>query len=181
MVNNRKAIKKVLVLTAWLLVIGGLTTLLIAANRKQRDHVCRDVEIAIRGTGEKFYIEKEDVLQLITATAHGQLTARPVSCIDLARLEQALENDAWIRDATLYFDSKDALHVSISEREPVARLFTQAGVSFYMDSSGHRMPLLEKLSARVPVVTGYPDRKYLDAADSALLEGVKQVAVYIYR
>jgi cell division protein FtsQ len=177
---KKKIIRKILVLTAWFLVICGLGTLLVAANRKQKDHLCREVRIGIKGTGEKFYIEKEDVLQLMTAAAHGALTGRPVSTVDLARLENILENNAWIRKAELYIDNKDVLHVSVSEREPIARVFTTGGGSFYIDSSGHRMPLLEKISARVPVVTGYPDVRRMNASDSTLLEGVKQVAGYIY-
>ena len=39
-------------------------------------------------------------------------------------MEDLLENNVWIRDAELYFDNKDVLHVTVTEREPVARIFT---------------------------------------------------------
>src|SRR5205085_4922299 len=52
--------------------------------------------------------------------------------------------------------------------------------SFYIDSSGHRMPLLEKMSVRVPVVTGFTAAKKLNAQDSEMLNQVKQVAQFIY-
>lgn len=177
---RKRTIKKIIVLTAWLLVIGGLGTLLVAANHKQRDHRCQEVRIGIQGSGEKFYIEKEDVMQLMMATANGPLIGRPVTTVDLARLEKGLETNPWIHKAELYIDNKDVMHVIISEREPIARIFTTAGTSFYMDSSGHHMPLLEKLSARVPVVTNYPDVRRMNAADSTLLQGVKNVAFYVY-
>ena len=167
-------------LAAWLLVISGITTLLIAANRKQKEHLCKQVLIGIRGTGEKFYIEKEDVVQMVEATANGSLLQKPVTSIDLAKLEKALETNLWIKTAELYFDSKDALHVFIEEREPIARIFTVEGNSFYIDSSGHKMPLLDKLSARVPVVTGFIDARKLSAKDSVLLREMKQVAFFIY-
>lgn len=167
-------------LAAWLLVITGMTTLLVAANRKGKDHRCREVLIGIKGSGEKFYIEKADVLKLIEATANGSLINRPVPAIDLASLERALETNPWIREARLYVDSKDVLHVSVEEREPVARIFTTEGNSFYIDSSGHRMPLLEKMSARLPVVTGFSSAKRFGALDSLLLEDVKRVTVFIY-
>jgi cell division protein FtsQ len=168
------------VLTAWFLVICGITSLLIAANRKQKQHVCTEVLIGIKGSGENYYIEKEDVLQLIEKTAHGSLIQKSVTAIDLSKMEKALGRNAWISDAELYFDSKDALHVLITEREPIARVFTTAGNSFYMDSSGHKMPLLEKFSARVPVVTGFTNASRLNKKDSALLNDVKHVAGFIY-
>jgi cell division protein FtsQ len=178
--EKKKIIRKILVLGAWLLVISGMVTLLVAANRKQEAHLCTDVVIGIKGSGEKFYIEKSDVAELIERTANGTLVNRPVASINLGRLEEALEKNLWIRNAELYFDSRDALHVHVDEREPIARVFTKAGGSFYIDSSGHRMPLLEKVSVRVPVVTGFTSARKLNAQDSVMLNQVKQVALFIY-
>jgi cell division protein FtsQ len=42
------------------------------------------------------------------------------------------------------------------------------------------MPLLEKMSARLPVVTGFTNAARLTAKDSALLGDVKRVAGFIY-
>lgn len=178
--NRKKLIRKVLFFSGWLLVLAGMTTLLVAASRKQKEHVCREILIGIKGTGEKFYIEKDEVQRMIERSFSGSLTKKPVTAFDLSRLEKMLENSAWIRNAELYFDSRDALHVLVEEREPIARVFTVEGSSFYMDSSGHRMPLLDRVSARVPVVTGFTDAKKLKAKDSALLEEVKEVAGFIY-
>ena len=60
-------------LGGWLLVISGITTLLIAANRKEKEHVCKDILIGIKGNEGKFYVEKEDVLKLMERTAKGSL------------------------------------------------------------------------------------------------------------
>ena len=133
-----------------------MTTLLIAANRKQKGNVCTEVLVGITGSGEQFYIEKEDVLKIIQRG--GTLVNKPLSSIDLSALEASLEHNSWNREAELYVDSSNALHVLVEERDPIARVFTVEGNSFYIDSSGHRMPLLDKVSVRVPVVTGYPDK-----------------------
>jgi cell division protein FtsQ len=164
----------------WLLVISGITSLLVAANSKQKEHVCRDIFIGIKGNEGKFYVEKEDVLKLMEKTVGGSLLQKAITAINLKKLEDGLETNAWIRNAELYFDSKDALHVFIQEREPIARIFTTGGNSFYMDSSGARMPLLDKMSIRVPVFTGFTSAKRFNAADSSLLEQVKQVAQFVY-
>jgi cell division protein FtsQ len=49
-----------------------------------------------------------------------------------------------------------------------------------MDSSGAKMPLLDKVSIRVPVITGFTSARRFNAADSALLNQVKKVARFIY-
>jgi cell division protein FtsQ len=161
-------------------VLVGISSLLVAANRKQKANTCSEVLVGIRGAGEKFYIEQEDVVELIEKSANGSLVNKALAEINLSKLEKALEKNAWIKNAELYFDSKDALHVWVEERQPVARVFTTEGNSFYIDSSGHRMPLLEKMSARVPVVTGFTPAKKLNSKDSSLLDAVKQVSNFIY-
>ena len=167
-------------LGAWLLVISGIITLLLAANSKKKVHVCRDILIGIKGNEGKFYVEKEDVLKLIEQTMGGSLLDRARATINLAKLEIGLKTNPWVKSAELYFDSKDALHVFVEEREPVARVFTMQGNSFYMDSSGAKMPLLEKMSIRVPVITNFPNVKKFNSADSSWLQQVKQVAQFIY-
>lgn len=157
-----------------------MTTLLIAANRRQKEHECKQVLIGIKRTGDKFYIEKEEVLKLMERTANGSLLQKSVATIDLAKLEKALKTNPWIKNAQLYFDNREALHVFVEEREPIARVFTTAGNSFYIDSSGNKMPLLDKMSVRVPVVTGFTNDKKFNATDSDLLIEVKQVASFIY-
>ena len=68
----------------------------------------------------------------------------------------------------------------IEEREPIARVFTLQGSSFYIDSSCMRLPLSDKLSARVPMFTSFPsDKKILSRPDSLVLNDVKQIAQYI--
>ncbi len=110
----------------------------------------------------------------------GSLLQRAITTINLAKLENGLKTNPWIKNAELYFDSKDALHVFVEEREPIARVFTIAGNSFYMDSSGAKMPLLDKMSIRVPVITGFTSARKFNAADSALLQQAKQVLQFIY-
>jgi cell division protein FtsQ len=71
------------------------------------------------------------------------------------------------------------LHVTVIEKEPVARIFTSEGNSFYIDSLGRKLPLSDKLSARVPLFTGFPDKKILSVKDSVLLNDVKMTANFI--
>ncbi len=172
-------IRKLIVLAAWLLVGSGMIVLLAAASKEQRQQLCKRVVINVKGDGEKVFIEKTDVLQQLKAAAGGALVNKPVIQFNLGALEKALEKHSWIRDVNLYFDSRDVLHVSVSEREPIARIFTTAGLSFYIDSSGKKLPLLDKVAMRVPVVTNFTASRKYNAQDSLLLSDVKKLAKYI--
>lgn len=177
--NGKKIIQNILMLLAWVLVGSGLMVLLIAANRKEALHVCKELRISIKGDGEQFFVDKNDILSLLNKSARGSLIDKPLDQINLSKLEHDLERGVWIRDAELYFDSRDVLHVLVTEREPVARIFTKSGASFYIDSSGQRMPLLEKENARVLLITNFTNAKKFTKQDSALARDVKSIAQVI--
>ncbi len=174
-----RTIKKAFWIVSWTIIGCGLISLLVAANSKEQHHKCKDVTISIIGTGEKYFIGKSDITNILKTGIDGRLTNRPLPQINLASLETLLEGNPWIADAELYFDSRSILHVIVTERQPIARVFTKAGNSFYIDSSGLRMPLLKKVSARVPVVTNFTAAKKIRSRDSVLLNEIKQIAIFL--
>ena len=177
--STRISIRKVLLVMAWIAIASGLLTLLVAANRKEQNHLCKDVSIKIKGVGETFYIDKGDIITILKNGSDKKLIGQPLNKMNLARMEKLLERSSWVADAEIYFDSQDVLHITATERQPIARVFTKAGTSFYIDSATARLPLLQKMSVRVPVVTNFPAGRKLKGQDSILLKNVKELAVFI--
>lgn len=178
--NAKTTIRKILFIAVWLCIGGGMVTLLLAAISKKNKGRCKDYSITIKGAKNNLFIDQKDVEQLLVKSTGGAIKGQPIASFKLNELENMLDHNTWISRAELYFDNQDVLHVTVTEKEPVARLFTVAGNSFYIDSSAAKMPLSDKLSARVPVFTGFPDKKVLSAKDSVLLDNVRQVANYIF-
>jgi cell division protein FtsQ len=177
--NRKLIIRKVLTALFWLITCTGIVTLLVAANRPEQGHTVREVRITIKGDGEQFFIDKSDILLQLTVAGKSTLVGKPLDRLRLDRLERSLERGVWIREAELWIDSRDVLHVQVTEREPVARIFTTTGESFYIDSSGKHMPLLEKESARVLVVTNYPGSAHYSHKDSLRVAEVRLLAITI--
>ena len=148
-------------------------TLLLAAIGKKNREQCRDYSITIKATQNNFFVNEKDVQKLLMSATSGNIKSQLLSSFNLHQLEQLLEDNTWIKDAELYFDNRDILHITIIEREPIARIFTTAGSSFYIDNTAKQLPLSEKLSAKVPVFTGFPEKKMLTHTDSLLLDDVK--------
>lgn len=164
----------------WVVIGSGMLVLLIAAMGKQRKDNCKDYAIAIKGIrGEDFFLDESDILTLMKAATNGKIKGQPKTAFNLRKMEQLLEDNHWVKDAQLYFDNKDVLHVEVQEREPIARLFTSGGKSYYIDEDAMLMPLSDKLNARLPVFTGFTDHKTLKAADSTLLLDIVGVAKFI--
>src|SRR5690606_8077789 len=103
-----------------------------------------------------------------------------VSSLDLVSMEKELQKEKWIKNAEIFIDNNNVLQVKVTEREPVARIFTTSGASFYLDSSLMRLPLGKKFSARLPVFTSFPtDVIVLKKADSILLRNIKVMSEFI--
>jgi cell division protein FtsQ len=178
--NNKYTFKKFLVIAVWILLGSGTVMLLIAAITKKDNEKITGVEIHISGVQNNYFIDKKDVLELLEKVNKKKLDKAVVSSLDLAAMERRLESDQWVRKAEIFFDNNNVLQVKISEREPVARIFTTSGASFYIDSSLTRLPLSDKFSARLPVFTNFPTEvKALKKQDSLLLNEIKVMSEYI--
>ena len=164
----------------WLVIGGGMLVLLIAAMGKQKKNTCTGYSIIIKdGSDEKYFLSEIDIMQLLKTAVKGDIKGQSKSNFNLRQMENLLEENAWIKDAQLYFDNKDVLHVVVAEREPVARIFTARGKSFYIDEDENGIPLSQNLSTDVPVFTGVPDREDRRKKDSLLLREIRNTAKFI--
>ena len=164
----------------WLVVGAACIALLVSAVHSKEVKVCKGVEINISGVSSNFFIDKTDVYNIIKNFGGDSTKKKSLASIDLGRIEKELEKDVWVKNAELYFDNNNFLKVSVEEREPVARLFTVTGNTFYIDSSCMMLPLSNKFSARLPVFTGFTsDAKILAKEDSVLLCNVKNLSITI--
>jgi cell division protein FtsQ len=177
---KRYKIKKIALATLWLLLGCGSTFLLVAAVRKNDQKKCKGININITGVSNHYFIDQGDVKKIISTYAGDKLMGQPIENFDLGKMEKALKKEIWIRDAEMFFDNNDVLQAAIEEREPVARVFTSGGATFYIDSSLMMLPLSEKFSARLPVFTGFPsEAKVLKRTDSMLLKDIRDISTAI--
>ena len=177
--NTKATIRKILFVMLWICIAGGMLSLLIAAIGKKNREDCTDYTISINASDNNYFINADDIRKLLKTGAGAELKGKKIKEIDLKKLEQLLKGNVWISKAELWFDSRNVLHVEVYEREPIARIFTTAGNSFYIDSTEKKLPLSDRLSARVTVFTGFIDKKVYSGKDSLLLHDVKNIATYI--
>ena len=159
--------KKIFILTLWALAAVGVVVLLGASIRQKSNRKLKGVVVEIKGAEKHMFIDEQDVLQLVNSPA--PVTGRPMRAIPLRKLESQVKQNPWVNNAEMFFNNQQVLQVSIVEREPIARIFETNGKSYYIDTAMNRMPLSTKLTARVPVFTGYPASK---KTDTTLLQSV---------
>ncbi|MDR0792144.1 MAG: hypothetical protein LBE82_02460 [Chitinophagaceae bacterium] len=170
--------KKYIVIFIWVLIGGATVALLVAARRIKESKLCSSVNIEVEGKDNEVFINEQAVLKIVNNM--GGKTGAVISTINLKNIEQSLLDDEWIHKAKLYFDNNQVLQVKLAESEPIARIFTIQGSSFYIDSSLKKLPLSSVVTARVPVFTSFTsDKDSLSHPDSLLLYDVKRLATFI--
>jgi cell division protein FtsQ len=171
--------RKVLVAVAWSVVVAGSVTLLVAAIRRQNKALCKGIRITIEGSG-RWMVDSVELRDILTDQHTRILVGTPAEDISTRRLERKISASPWVRKAELFFDSKQVLWVKVTEREPIARLFTAGGESFYMDTSGVRLPLKDYFPVKLPVFTSCPlDDKVWTGQDTLLAREVGVLSQYL--
>jgi cell division protein FtsQ len=119
-------------------------------------------------TTKALFMDENEITQILKD--QGITKGTIVESINLTSIEQELEKIRWIKNAELFINNQQLLEVKIQQRIPIARVFTIAGSSFYIDDQGRRLPLKQLTVLRLPVFTGFPtDQDKLSAPDSLLL------------
>ena len=171
--------RKILANVLWAVLGIAVVVLLSAAIIQKNNRKCKGAEVNISGVQNNFFIDKKQVIDMLESINGAKLEDKRISSFDLAAMENTLRTNEWIKNAELYFDNNEILVVKINEREPVARVFTKNGSSFYIDGTVKILPLSDRSSARVPVFTNFPSANTLSGADSNLLSDMRTLGSYI--
>lgn len=176
----KSKILKIVVLTLWVVFGAGVIVLLVAAVNIKTGKHCQGYQIDISGAEDFIFLDRDDLVKIITNDGNIELKGKELDLIDLHNLETEIAQNIWVSKAQLFFDNNLVLHVNVVEKEPVARVFTETGASFYIDSSGSRLPLSKKMSVKLPVFTSFPEVNGVwNAKDSTLIQDVKRISDYI--
>lgn len=164
----------------WLGVAAAMGTIITAAMRVQESGLCKGYKIQIEGFKKGVLFTSEaHIVELLKTAVRGDIKGQRKTDFNLPLMEDLLEQSSWVYNADLYFDNNDVLHANVTERKPLARVFTSAGTSFYIDEAGKQIPLSETVSLDLPVFTGFPSKKIMNGVDSALVQNVVATASFI--
>ena len=178
MTGWKKNMIRIFTIAIWCAVAVGSVVLLIAAMQRKNHQQCTGYEIQISGPEEQLFIDKKKIEEIVFKNR--PFINKNISDFNLLALERNLEANAWVKDAELFFDHKGKLTIKVSEREPIARVFTRNGNSFFIDSSGARLPLAETQPAHLLVFTDFPAEKgKLRGADSLMMRDMISLSLFI--
>jgi cell division protein FtsQ len=164
----------------WLLAAVCCIVLLVSAVYYKDNKTCKGVRVEMFGDNLNYFVNKNDVYNIVKKYGGDTTMQTAISAINLKQIEKDLKKLIWIESAELFFDNNNILKISVKESIAIARVFTNMGNSFYIDSAAKLLPVSEKLSARLPVFTGFAGNGVtITKADSISLSEIKKISVKI--
>ena len=188
----KENMKRILNITMWCLLVSGLLVCLGFVENDQNSLICRSLNININDDDEMFFVQKEDIKQLLKSRGDA-IIDQPVRSINIPQIEKVVNSHPSVESAEVYMDVNGGLNIDITQRKPLVRIINDSNETYYIDTGGKLMLLSDNYSARVLVANGkihepYAQRhvysidqieKRSGAKDSTILDDVFELAKYI--
>jgi cell division protein FtsQ len=150
--------KKILLIIAVFLVLGGLIWLIVAVRTVRVQTLCKDVSINIRYNNSDVFITEKQISDVVEVT--GKLEKQPIEKINIAALKRSIEAQPYASQVDVKTSIDGILKISVLQREPIARVFNQDGDSYYIDREGVLLPIMNGTSSRLITASGFIGQKY---------------------
>ncbi|CAH0999948.1 hypothetical protein LEM8419_01182 [Neolewinella maritima] len=139
----------------WIFVLLFVAVLAISAITEREAAHISAVQAVVEPLPENAnLVEPEELLALLQSSFTKPLDELMLSDVDIERVEEVLEAQAFVGDAEAYVDADLVLHITAEQRIPLLRVIADNGQNYYLDLDGVRLPLSPNYTVRVPVVTG---------------------------
>ncbi|MFZ9588079.1 MAG: cell division protein FtsQ/DivIB [Chitinophagaceae bacterium] len=178
---NKQLIRQIFTIILWLSIGSGITLLLISAVNKEQKNLCKEVIVEFDDQLPFRMLDEDEIIYTLWPAALSTYpVGKPVTSLDIYALEKQLEKNPWIKNADIYFDQVRKLHLMVEQRNPVARLFTPAGNSFYIDDQYALLPVKLAGAVSLPVFTNYAQISSIpSAADTLLMKRIVSLSNFI--
>ena len=140
------------------LMLAVAFSMIAFVEKKQGEKLCQDISITIHDNGTNYFLEKEEVHQLVTDHSNEVLIGTLYDKIDLKSIEKRIRANKYVAEAQAYTSLGGEVFVDVWLNIPMARFMIDGGADFYICESGRIMPTSEKYTSRVLLLSG----EYLD-------------------
>jgi len=131
-----------------------VVVIIIAFTERKQAHVSiNDITIKIDNLQENHFLDESDIINLMQLDKAG-LKGLSLDGVNLKGIEAKIKKQPFIKKADLYSDLKGNLVIQAELRRPVARIIRNDGPDGYIAEDGTIMPVSEKFTSRVVLVSG---------------------------
>lgn len=150
-------------------------------ERKNDETTCGNIKIKIEDTEGNYFLDDKALKELLTVRGQHPVIGEKLIHIELKTLEKRLKLNKFVKNVQVSKNLKGTLSISVKQHRPIAR-FLRADTSFYLGSEGDALPLSNRYTARVALVSGEGIKKYYnnDSIRNENESSLYDVLKYIY-
>lgn len=141
-------------IASWVLICGLFFVIWGFSASEQRALICDKMDIEVKVQDGMTFISKEDVERTLRSRSLDP-TGVKFALINLGEIEDAVKSMKEVKTANAFKTVDGHVFVKVTQRKPVVRVFNANGTQFYLDEMGYQMPISDKYTPRVPVVSGF--------------------------
>ena len=165
------SLKRELKIIAAIIIVGGIIAF---TERRQSGISIKDISIKIDNLQENHFLDEGDIVDLMQLSKEN-LAGTSIDAINLKSIEKKIKRQPFIKNANLYSDLKGNLVVRAELRRPIARIVRNDGPDGYIAEDGTIMPVSEKFTSRVILVSGSYVPKMLEQNNMNAKEESRQI------
>lgn len=166
--------REVKIITA-IIIVGAIIAF---TERRQGSASVRDITIKMKNASENHFLDEEDIVKLMGLKIDN-LKGASIDRVNMKEVENKIRRNPFIKDAQLYSDLKGNLVVSAEIRRPIARIVRNDGPDGYIAEDGTVMPVSDKFTSRVILISGSYVKQMLKQNNLNTTEDGKQFIALI--
>lgn len=128
-------------------------------GKKQQEKIVNKIDIRIDNPYESYFIDRNDLLNLITANGTENITGKKFNELSLKEIEKRVKQHRFIQRAEVFKDLRGNLVVNAYQTVAIARVVQTDGPDAYISDKGHVLPVSDKFTPRVIIIGGEYTRK----------------------
>ncbi len=148
-----KKFKKVLMIGIWLIFIAIISFLIVVVHKRQKNLKCKNLIINLTTNESRTFITTEDINKCIFDSV-GNIIGKPIKEINLLKIHKIVSQIPFLKNTTVFKTLSGEIKIEVSERKPIAHVFTKNNESFYIDDEGVLIPTSKTYTSNVITVCG---------------------------
>jgi cell division protein FtsQ len=148
--NFKLNIRREVTIAAALVV---LFVLIAFTERMKSEVTVSAIRISLENIHDNHYLEEKDIMKLMRLDLEN-LRGASLSKLNFREIEQRIRESPYVSSAELFSDLKGNLMVNVSLRRPIARIVQNEGPDAYVGDDGTIMPVSDKFTSRVILLSG---------------------------
>lgn len=168
-------LKKIAQVLLIILIPAGLLVLLGLTSAHNVLHHGQGLQVMVDTSCGNQFVTPEAFKQLINSR-FPDIDKQPASEGTLNTLKQLVEGNPFVRRAAIYRTINGDICVRVSQRNPLVRVINSRGQGYYIDREGKTMPLSDRYTSRVMLVSGHIQTTFNQPLDLAEDKPLAQIS-----